>query len=580
MNCPKCQTRTVSGQKFCGTCGHKLEATCVHCGAANPPDYQFCGQCGASLAMAGTVSLARSGLITQIDQKALDLLGYRNDEMQNKPFSLFVARVDMVIFFSHWNELLSQSKTQSFEIALKQKNGTTVFISLDGRVPSRSSGSAGDIQLIFNKGNVKRLVSDQMQYQQDMLNLIFSATDSISTVSKKHLDQSIEDTLKKICLLAKADRCFIYAVNRRLRCLELIYLWCQPSSTPLGDSAKLRCIPLKAIKRAIVKLRQEQAYIINDVNDLPPAERKELQAWHQIEQGAVMCHLIYTESGTPPVGVIGLARDNANGKWQPNNIALVKFFGQIASVRLPLLDRVKNSTTHPLSAPQNPPFPKKQSPIEPHDKVVTIDQKRSRSYLSTKQNTADAKRNRSARRSKYLPDKSRPMRIEKLEDPLQVDQQTVFTRDDGLVLLTCPRCGLQESIHLGKFDKFGNAISVICPCKKHFAAVLEKRHAFRKSVNLSGFFSIKSDLEKRDADESIWGPMVVKDISKLGLRFSSQQSNLVHSGDLLMVRFNLDNSNKALIHKAARVISTVDDEIGCQFEGADSYDITLGFYFI
>ncbi len=577
MNCPKCQTRTVSGQKFCGTCGHKLEATCVHCGAANPPDYQFCGQCGTSLAMAGTVSLARSGLITRIDQKALDLLGYRNDEMQNKPFSLFVARVDMVIFFSHWNELLSQSKPQSFEIALKQKNGKTVYISIDGRVPSRSSA---DIQLIFNEGNVKRLVSDQMQYQQDMLKLIFSATDSISTVSKKHLDQSIEDTLKKICLLAKADRCFIYAVNRRLRCLELNYLWCQPSSTPLGDSAKLKCIPLKAIKRAIVKLRQEQAYIVNDVAALPPAERKELQAWHQIEQGAVMCHLIYTESGTPPVGVIGLTRDRANGKWQSDNIALVKFFGQIASARLPLPDPLKNDATPPLPASQKPPSPKKQSPIEPPGNAVTIDQKRSRSYLTSKQRAADAKRSRSTRRSKVLPDMSRPMQIEKLDDPLPVDQQTVFTRDDGLVLLTCPRCGLQESIHIGKFDKFGNAIKVICPCKKHFAAVLEKRHAFRKSVNLNGFFSIKSDLDKKGADESIWGPMVVKDISKLGLRFSSQRSNLVHSGDLLMVRFNLDNSNKALIHKAARVISTVGDEIGCQFEGADSYDITLGFYFI
>jgi hypothetical protein len=47
-----------------------------------------------------------------------------------------------------------------------------------------------------------------------------------------------------------------------------------------------------------------------------------------------------------------------------------------------------------------------------------------------------------------------------------------------------------------------------------------------------------------------------------------------------MVRFNLDNSNKALIHKAARVVSVTDNEVGCRFEGTDSYDITLGFYFI
>ena len=47
-----------------------------------------------------------------------------------------------------------------------------------------------------------------------------------------------------------------------------------------------------------------------------------------------------------------------------------------------------------------------------------------------------------------------------------------------------------------------------------------------------------------------------------------------------MVRFNLDNTNQALIHKTARVISVTRHGVGCRFEGADSYDITLGFYFM
>jgi len=74
--------------------------------------------------------------------------------------------------------------------------------------------------------------------------------------------------------------------------------------------------------------------------------------------------------------------------------------------------------------------------------------------------------------------------------------------------------------------------------------------------------------------------MVVKDLSKTGLQFSSRKAKLVQPGDLLMVRFNLDNMNEALIHKPARVVSVTGYEVGCQFEGADSYDITLGFYFI
>jgi len=47
-----------------------------------------------------------------------------------------------------------------------------------------------------------------------------------------------------------------------------------------------------------------------------------------------------------------------------------------------------------------------------------------------------------------------------------------------------------------------------------------------------------------------------------------------------MVRFNLDNPSRALIHKTARVITVGRHGVGCSFEGADKYDITLGFYFM
>jgi hypothetical protein len=99
-------------------------------------------------------------------------------------------------------------------------------------------------------------------------------------------------------------------------------------------------------------------------------------------------------------------------------------------------------------------------------------------------------------------------------------------------------------------------------------------------MNLDGFFTLKGDLGPNDAEGSIWGPMVVKDLSKAGLRFSSQRADLVHPGDLLMIRFNLDNANQALIHKPAKVVFITNNEVGCRFVGADSYDITLGFYFI
>ena len=126
----------------------------------------------------------------------------------------------------------------------------------------------------------------------------------------------------------------------------------------------------------------------------------------------------------------------------------------------------------------------------------------------------------------------------------------------------------------------GNAVTVRCACRKQFAAVLEKRRSQRKAVQLEGYFTTAGEFGPGDAKGNVWGPMVVKNLSKTGLRFYSSRVSLIDPGDLLMVRFNLDNSNKALIHKKAQVISIQKNEVGCRFEGADEYDITLGFYFM
>jgi len=179
-----------------------------------------------------------------------------------------------------------------------------------------------------------------------------------------------------------------------------------------------------------------------------------------------------------------------------------------------------------------------------------------------------------------LPDMTQPMQFEKISGNPSLERQPVFARDDGLVSVTCSRCGGRESLPLAQFDKLGNAIEVTCPCHNQFMAVLEKRRSVRKHVQLEGYFSVSGDLNPTADEGSIWGPMMVIDISKFGLRFSSEKAHLIHPGNQLMVRFNLDNTNQALIHKPVKVISISGFEVGCQFQGEDSYDITLGFYFM
>ncbi len=51
--CKKCDSPTRSGDKFCSTCGDKLEneklKNCPRCGNQMPPTAKFCGKCGTKL---------------------------------------------------------------------------------------------------------------------------------------------------------------------------------------------------------------------------------------------------------------------------------------------------------------------------------------------------------------------------------------------------------------------------------------------------------------------------------------------------------------------------------------------------
>lgn len=578
MDCPACHTSCQPGQKFCGACGHKLQKGCSHCGATNPPGYHFCGRCGHNLAVSGALALMRSGLIAEIDQKAAALIGNQKEDMTGKPFSLYVAREDLPVFFSHWNELLSTGTTQTVELALRHRKGHKIYVQAECGVEENPVQAFELVHLRLSDVSARKMALNQLQYQQDLLHLIYTLAENLRTVSKHHLGSTMTDALKKISLFTKADRCFVYSINRSMKRLEIYQQWCQPSS-PAGR-AKFKAVPLSMIKRSIIRLRKEHVYIVDDVSRLAPAERYELLTWHHADLGAVMCHLIYSRG--QPIGIVGTARNQTNEPWSEDCIALVKLFGQIVSDLLPLpseADSKKTSAKTPAAngfpftdlhlndlGPTRPEGNSRQPQHAKHPKPTQVMQKNHRTTPAE-----DVKR---------LPDVGKPMQLKLLTADKPQDQQTVFQRDDGLILLTCPYCGIQESVTNAQFQKIGNAVQVQCSCHKQFAAVLEKRRSYRKPVQLEGYFTIVDETGTNNAKGSIWGLMTVKNLSKTGMRFYAKQVDLIHPGDLLMVRFNLDNSNQALIHKKVEVISINGNEVGCRFKEADQYDITLGFYFI
>jgi len=551
---------------------------CFECQVPNPDGQQFCGSCGSSMAVDFTITIARSGLITHIDQKAADMLGYPPGDLQGKPFTLFVEQNDLVIFFSNFNDVLDKTDKKSFEIALKHKNKKNIYTQLLLRADRAEKKPIETIYISLTDITDSHMAATQKQTQQDLLGLVFTMTHDINMTSRKHLDRSIEDALKKICLFTKAHRCFIYIINRPSFRLDPLYEWRQPIDSLPGVEAKSKRVSLSEIERIMETLLIGNNIIVDDIGSLEPLERDEFLRWHHVDLKSILCHSIYLEEH--PIGIIGVSRNTTNGPWDTYSDSLVNFFGNLIAKHLPISDSHGKMDHKTQQAINDLKKDKKKSQTHAPEHFVDMSLLDPNLYEELQNEPVQLTDDISEENGQQLTEPTQPMVLSKPSDAQPEIHQSVYQPTDGMVELTCPHCGAREPVSIGKFRPLGIAIRVSCTCSKQFNVMLDKRRSYRKSVELEGYFSLSGDVGPDAGGHSIWGPMIVQDLSKTGLKFTSSRAKLLEPGNLLLLRFNLDNENKALIHKKARVISMKGNDVRCQFEGADSYDITLGFYFM
>ena len=67
VECPVCHAKNPKGQKFCKSCGNKLQITCPNCGADMEPGAKFCPKCGGAAATERTC--ANCGAVLSFGQK-------------------------------------------------------------------------------------------------------------------------------------------------------------------------------------------------------------------------------------------------------------------------------------------------------------------------------------------------------------------------------------------------------------------------------------------------------------------------------------------------------------------------------
>lgn len=149
----------------------------------------------------------------------------------------------------------------------------------------------------------------------------------------------------------------------------------------------------------------------------------------------------------------------------------------------------------------------------------------------------------------------------------------VFIHKKESAIFSCPHCRLEKTVNVEKIKDVAHwSVSASCTrCGGNFIVSFNFRQYFRKETSLTGELA-------REAEPDIGiGRVQVTDLSLTGAGLLAEE-NVVQKGEMLILRFFLDDDTRTEIEKKIRVESVRGQRIGASFADAKKFDSVLGKY--
>lgn len=146
----------------------------------------------------------------------------------------------------------------------------------------------------------------------------------------------------------------------------------------------------------------------------------------------------------------------------------------------------------------------------------------------------------------------------------------VYVDDTNQATIICPKCGFEKTVDVTKFKDSKKKLKAKCKCGETHRFTIEFRTKHRKDVRLPGEYIAKEKGEK--------GEIIIRELSMSGVRFESLKPHHMSQGDILEVKFKLDNPLRKEIRKLVSVIWIKDRIVGAHYTETKFYEKDLGFY--
>ena len=140
-------------------------------------------------------------------------------------------------------------------------------------------------------------------------------------------------------------------------------------------------------------------------------------------------------------------------------------------------------------------------------------------------------------------------------------------------IFTCPNCKLARLINVKKFKENNDIVGVKCSCDCIYyinELLPESRKFQRKQANLPGsFLQTTTDMNHF---------MNVTDLSFSGIKFHTEKEHNLEIGEIIGVRFVLDDGNGTEIRRKVAVRRINGRNIGAEFCDTQCFDMELSYY--
>ncbi len=141
--------------------------------------------------------------------------------------------------------------------------------------------------------------------------------------------------------------------------------------------------------------------------------------------------------------------------------------------------------------------------------------------------------------------------------------------------MICPACQNTRRVSVSKFRNKKHKLATRCECDFRFEIQLNFRKSYRKNVHLIGEVVVPTEYSTSTSKG-----ISVLDVSKNGLRFELIGNVVLKIGDVVRVKFDLDNKQATTIVKEVIIRFVSDNQYGCEFKELDLKENELGFFLL